>query len=106
MDTLVKGISSDIHNAVRRATAHLKETKAEDPLKGVGDMLQVAHIEQQNPEIKPKADKEARIKQSLLDLLTSKASIDDFTKLSKEKTNKTDTDLQMRCIDILHKQIT
>ena len=69
-------------------------------------MLQVAHIEHLNPELKPKVDKEARIKQSLLDLLTSKASIDDVTKLSKEKTNKTDTDQQMRCIDILHKQIT
>ena len=69
-------------------------------------MLQVAHIEQQNPEIKPKYDKEARIKQSLLELVASKASIDDFTRLSNEKTNKTDTDQQMRCIDILHKQIT
>ena len=36
----------------------------------------------------------------------SKASVDDITKLNKEKTNKSDTDLQMRSIDILHKQIT
>ena len=66
-------------------------------------MLEVAHIEQQHPEIRLKNDKEARVKQSLLDLVASKASIDDFNKLSNEKTNKTDTDQQMRCIDILHK---
>ena len=66
-------------------------------------MLEVAHIEQQHPEIKVKHDKEARVKQSLLDLVASKASIDDFNRLNKEKTNKTDTDQQMRCIDILHK---
>ena len=56
-----------------------------------------------NPELKPMVDKEARVKRSLLDLLMSKASIDDIKWLNKEKTNKADTDQQLRCIDILHK---
>ena len=35
VDTLVKSVGADISNAVRRATAHLKETKVEHPLDGV-----------------------------------------------------------------------
>ena len=45
VDTLVKSVHADIQNTVRRATAHLKENKVENPLAGVDTMLQEAHLE-------------------------------------------------------------
>lgn len=42
------------------------------------------------------------VKQSLITLLNSKASLEDIQQLKYEKTNKSDTDLVMKNIDIIH----
>ena len=49
------------------------------------------------------ADSDREIKQSLLTLLNSKASQEEVSQLKYEKTNKTDTDMQMKSIDIIQK---
>ncbi len=41
----------------------------------------------------------------MIELLNSRASQEDLENLKFEKTNKTDTDLVMKNIDIIHKQI-
>ena len=50
-------------------------------------------------------DPDREVKQSLLNLLNSKASQEEVQQLKYDKTNKTDTDLQMKSIDIIHKQM-
>lgn len=40
-----------------------------------------------------------------MDLLNSKASTEELLKFNMEKTNKTDMDMQMKCIDILRNQL-
>ena len=47
-------------------------------------------------------DDNAHIKESLLKVLSEKASLEELNQLRYEKTNKTDTDLQMKSIDIMH----
>ena len=43
------------------------------------------------------------MKQNLVELLTSRASQEDLNQIKFEKTNKTDTDIVMKNIDIIHK---
>ena len=45
------------------------------------------------------------VKESLVDLINSKASYDDLNQLKYEKTNKSDTDMQMKSLDIMHNQM-
>ena len=67
-----------------------------------------AHSEQTSPTPKTanaKPDPEKDLKQSLIGVLNSKASLEDLQQLKYDKTNKTDTDMQMKSIDIMQKQM-
>ena len=48
-------------------------------------------------------DMHSELKQSFLEVLNSKATHEELRHLQADKTNKKDTDLQMRSIDIMHK---
>ena len=70
-------------------------------------MMLQAHAELKKPmsPSKKRMDENSKIKEHLIEMLNSKASIIDLNQLKQEKTNKIDTDMQMRSIDIMHKQI-
>ena len=46
--------------------------------------------------------KDAKVQ--IIDMLNSRASLEDIQQIKYEKTNKTDTDMVMKSVDILHKQ--
>ena len=50
-------------------------------------------------------DQHGNLKTSLVDMLNSKATLDELNVLRAEKTNKIDTERQMQSLDILHKQL-
>ena len=50
-------------------------------------------------------DQHGNLKTSLVDMLNSKATLDELNALRAEKTNKNDTERQMQSLDILHKQL-
>ena len=43
------------------------------------------------------------VKGKLIDILNSRASLEDLNQVMYEKTNKDDTDMVMRSIDIMHR---
>ena len=49
-------------------------------------------------------NQEAR--ESLIKILNSKANQRDIDLIKEMKTNKYDSDMQMKCVDIMHKQVT
>ena len=72
-------------------------------------MLVDAYVEDGLPNKKAMPGKKPNpkdgIKESLLKTLNSKATKDDLDQIKYEKTNKTDTDMQMKSLDILHNQL-
>ena len=48
-------------------------------------------------------DKDADIKKSLIKTLNEKATNEDIELLKQLKTNKEDFEMQMKCMDIMHK---
>ena len=104
VEEIRKNLLGDIHAAVRKATSHLKATPVGEVDKNEVDSLMVQALEEErNPGLRVKHDPNAAIKKNLMDVLAAKASTEDLQALGKEKTNKADMDLQMKCIDILQK---
>lgn len=83
IDILGKQISKDIYAAVRKATYNVAKTIEEPGL----------------------LTSSSRVTEELKTLLSKKADKNDLTELVNLKSNKVDTEVALRWIDIMHKQI-
>ena len=113
---VTRTLPNDIHVAVRKATNHLSNQPKGGLDAGdrdVESLLAEANAERSTKNASPtsaktlkktgKKDPNETLKTSLLEVLNGKATQEELNQLRSEKTNKTDMDMQMKCLDILHK---
>ncbi len=97
VEAVKKNLHSDIHNSVRKATSHLRNQTNDSLGNNVDNMLMQAHMENKTdglPKVAvSKVDANPTVKQSLLEILNSKASLEDLRASKQDKTNKSDTDM-------------
>ena len=108
-DTLEKEVKSMIHEQVRKATQSIR-TQPPDPNVNLQNLLIEAHAQEMHASGGMKAsikvsDPQKHVKNSLLEVLHSKATYDDLREMGAQKTNKEDSEMQMKSIDIMHKQL-
>jgi len=109
-----KGMQKDIRDAVNKQVERMRtsmekgldldetlvEAYSEDKSGGVGK----CSSGQQSSMKKDDITRELKVQ--LIDMLNSRASQEDLNQVKFDKTNKDDTDMVMKCIDIMHKQMT
>lgn len=103
LDNLMGNISGDIFSAVKQKFSHMILTSAAQTMS--------ERIKSQEPHGKPvnlpkstgeKPNPAQHNVEELVSNLKNKANHEDLLALARVKTNKLDSDLQLRAIDILH----
>jgi len=102
-----------IKEKIRAATVHLRMGNADgggskprmnDGKSALEQQLIETQVPANSSERKKPENNEAR--ESLIKVLNSKAAQSEVEMLKEHKTNKHDTDMQMKCLDIMHRQVT
>jgi len=112
---VTKTLPGTINEQVRHAVKQMRSVQAPISQKFDLDNLIVgAHLETRKGDEATKDQQSSRkkedgaiseVKKSLVEMLSSRAGLDDLEQLKLEKTNKSDTELIMKSIDIMHKQL-